>query len=366
MISLAAPQIGAEERAAVDRVLTSGRLAQGPEVERFEEDFRTFVARRECVAVSSGTSALHLALLAAGIGPGDEVVLPSFSFAATANAVRLVGAEPVFADISPDDRCLDPDAAAAAVTSRTAAIVAVHLYGQPARTSQLRDIAAQRELLLVEDAAQAHAAVDEGRPVGALGDVAAFSFYPTKNMTTGEGGMVVTADQGIAGRLRLLRNQGQAVKHVAEVVGFNMRMTDVAAAIGRVQLRALPRWNEQRQQNAATLTDGLRAVDGLTVPSARAGTTHVYHQYTIEHPRRDELRRRLAKSGIDSGIYYPVPIHRQPAFECDVALPRTDRASKQVLSLPVHPSLTHDELIRIVEAVHAAMNRDEDAYDRSA
>ncbi len=281
-VAAAAPMIGAEERAAVDRVLASGRLAMGPEVAAFEQEFATLVAGRPCVAVNSGTSALHLALLALGIGPGDEVIVPSFTFAATANAVALAGASPVFADIDPASFCLDPAAADAAVTPRTAAIMPVHLYGHPADTVRLEEVARRHGLAVVEDAAQAHAASDDGRPVGSLGAAAAFSFYPTKNMTTGEGGMVVCADESVARQVRLLRNQGMERRYANEVVGFNLRMTDIAAAIGRVQLTRLGDWTERRRSTAAHYD---MALTGVRTPTVRAGAHHVYHQYTVRLAR---------------------------------------------------------------------------------
>ena len=354
-IAAAAPQIGDEEREAVDRVLRSGMIAQGPEVAAFEQEFSALVEDHACIAVNSGTSALHLGLLAAGIGPGDEVIVPSFSFAATANSVALTGAQPVFADIDPVTFCLDPEAAAAAMTPRTAGLMPVHLYGHPAPMDALADLAQRHGLLLVEDAAQAHLASWQGRPVGALGDVAAFSFYPTKNMTTGEGGMVVAADEDVARRVRLLRNQGMEQRYRNEVVGFNARMTDIAAAIGRVQLARLEGWTAQRRANAAELDRGLAAVDGLTVPTVAAGATHAYHQYTVRVPRREEVQSALAAEGIGTGVYYPTPIHRLPSFGLELDLPETERAAQEVLSLPVHPALADGDIARICSALDEAV-----------
>lgn len=351
MIPAAKPLIGDEERAAVDRVLASGMIAQGPEVEAFEGEFATFVGGgRHCVAVNSGTSALHLGLLAAGIGPGDEVIVPSFSFAATGNAVALCGATPVFADICADDFNLDPKAVEAALGPRTAAIMPVHLYGHPARMPEFRQIADQQGLLLTEDAAQAHGASLDGTNVGAFGRMAAFSFYPTKNMTCGEGGMIVTDDDRLARQARLLRNQGMEQRYRNEVIGFNTRMTDIAAAIGRVQLGKLPGWTRARQENAAHLDAKL--TDVIT-PPVRAGATHVYHQYTIRHEDRDALQQRLTDRGVGSGVYYPTPIHRLPSFGFELDLPETERAAREVLSLPVHPALEGDDLSAIVEAVNS-------------
>ncbi|GEB53062.1 DegT/DnrJ/EryC1/StrS family aminotransferase [Streptomyces cacaoi] len=355
MIPAAKPQLGDEEIAAAVRVLRGGRVVQGPEVAAFEGEFGALVADRSCVAVNSGTSALHLALLALGIGPGDEVVVPSFSFAASANAVRLAGAEPVFAEIDPDTFCLDPDAAAGAVGPRTAALMPVHLYGHPAAMDRLTQLARRHGLAVVEDACQAHAAALDDRPVGAFGDAACFSFYPTKNMQSLEGGMVVVPDQAHARTLRLLRNQGMEQRYENEIVGANMRMTDVAAAVGRVQLTRLAERTERRRAHAAVLDEGLRGLAGLVTPPVAAGARHVYHQYTVRVPggaeARERVRAGLEAAGVGSAVYYPTPIHRlKPYASLGADLPVTDRAAAEVLSLPVHPALTGDDLVRIVRA----------------
>jgi dTDP-4-amino-4,6-dideoxygalactose transaminase len=348
-IQLARPYIGDEEREAVDAVLRSGGLAQGPQVAAFEDEFSALVDGRHCVAVSSGTTALHLGLLAAGIGAGDEVIVPSFSFAATANSVRLCGAEPVFVDIDPSTFCIDPLAVEAAIGPKTAAVMPVHLYGHPAAMDQLGEIAERAGLALVEDAAQAHGAALNGRHCGAFGKVAAFSFYPTKNMTTGEGGMVVTDDESVARNVRLLRNQGMEQRYQNEIVGFNARMTDIGAAIGRVQLRRLPDWTASRQRNAERLSAGITSVE---VPYCAHGAEHVYHQYTVRSPDRAALEERLRAAGIGFGVYYPTPIHRLPAYDLSLDLPETERAVAEVLSLPVHPFLDDSEIARIIEAVN--------------
>ncbi|MGH3976147.1 MAG: DegT/DnrJ/EryC1/StrS family aminotransferase, partial [Pseudonocardiaceae bacterium] len=277
------PLIGEEERAAIDRVLASGMLAQGPEVAAFEAEFSRHVRGRPCVAVNSGTSALLLGLLAIGVGPGDEVIVPSFSFAATANAVTLTGARPVFVDIEPIHFCIDPSAALAAIGEHTAAIMPVHLYGHPAAMDYLTEIAETHGLALVEDAAQAHLASLGNQPVGTFGSVAAFSFYATKNMTTGEGGLVVCSDESTARRVRLLRNQGMERRDTNEIIGYNARMTDLHAAIGRVQLRRLPEWTAARRRNAEFLTGELEQLvpqDRLSVPRVAPSAQPVWHQYT--------------------------------------------------------------------------------------
>jgi perosamine synthetase len=346
--------IGEAEIEAAVRVMRSGWVAQGPEVAAFETDFSALVDGRHCVAVNSGTSALYLTLLALGLGPGDEVVVPSFSFAASANAVRLVGAKPVFADIEADSFCLDPDAAAAAVGSRTAALIPVHLYGHPAAMDRLMPIAQRHGLAVVEDAAQAHAAALGGQPVGTFGVAGCFSFYPTKNMHSLEGGMVTTADPELARTLRRLRNQGMEERYVHEIVGGNLRMTDVAAAVGRVQLRQLPEWTRQRRANARYLD---AALAGVTTPRVARTAQHVYHQYTVRVPGdRGAMQQRLADLGIASAVYYPTPIHRLKPYLDDGRpngdLPETDRATAEVLSLPIHPALGRAELNRIVGAVN--------------
>lgn len=353
MIPAAKPIIGDEEREAVDRVLRSGVVAQGPEVAAFEAEFAdALVAGRTCVAVSSGTAGLHLGLLAAGVGPGDEVIVPSFTFAATANSVALTGATPVFADIDPYSFCLDPEAVDAAVTERTAGIMPVHLYGHPADMTRLGEVAERRGVRLFEDAAQAHGAMWQGEPVGTFGAFAMFSLYPTKNMTSGEGGMVSCADPDVVRMVRLLRNQGMEKRYENEVVGFNSRMTDVHAAIGRVQLGKLPGWTKRRQENAGFLDRNLR---GVVVPAVAPGATHVYHQYTVRVPEdRDGFAAALASEhGIGTGVYYPVPNHRLPSFGLDLDLPATERAAAEALSLPVHPSLSDADLERIVVGVNS-------------
>jgi perosamine synthetase len=351
MIPAAKPLIGDDERIAVDAVLASGGLAQGPQVAAFEAEFGEIVGGRESVAVNSGTSALHMALLALGVGAGDEVIVPSFTFAATANAVALTGATPIFVDIEPSSFCIDPEAVAAAISLRTRAIMPVHLYGHPAAMDRIMPLAKAHDLLVVEDAAQAHAASLHGTPVGAFGDAGCFSFYPTKNMTSGEGGMVSAAEGSTARTVRLLRNQGMEQRYRNEIVGFNTRMTDIHAAIGRVQLGKLAGWTERRRSNAAFLD---RHLENVVSPPVADGAHHVYHQYTIRVPGhdRDAFVAALAARGVGSGVYYPVPVHRLPAFGLDLDLPHTAIAADEVISLPVHPALTESDLVAVVEAVN--------------
>jgi dTDP-4-amino-4,6-dideoxygalactose transaminase len=354
MIPAAKPIIGDEEREAVDRVLRSGMLAQGPEVKAFEEEFSAHVGGRHCVAMNSGTSGLHLGFLAAGVERGDEVIVPSFSFAATANSVALAGATPVFADIDPKTFNLDPDHVETLITKKTKAIMPVHLYGHIAAMDRFLEIGAKHGIAIIEDAAQGHLASLNGKNAGEFGLVSTFSFYPTKNMTAGEGGMVVTPDAEVARTLRLLRNQGQEIRYKNEIVGFNTRMTDLHAAIGRVQLQKLPGWTKQRQDNAAYLDANLK---GVVVPFVQPGTTHSYHQYTIRIPggsaeKRDAFMEGLTARGVGSGVYYPTPIHRLQSFNLTLDLPQTELLAKECVSLPIHPSLSQSDLETIVSAVN--------------
>jgi len=341
--------MGDEEKAAVSRVLDSGRLVQGEEVAAFEHEFSALVDGRPCVAVNSGTSALHLALLALGVGAGDEVIVPSFTFAATANAVVRAGAVPRFVDILPDSFCLDPDAVERAITPRTVAMVPVHLFGQVADMAALTSLADAHGLRIIEDAAQAHAAEQAGRPAGAWGAAAAFSFYATKNMTTGEGGMVACEDETVARSVRLLRNQGMERRYHNEVAGLNNRMTDLAASIGRVQLRSLAAWNARRQAIAERYAVGLHRV---VLPRTMPGNTHVFHQFTIRVDDRDHLQKELLDAGVESGVFYPVPTHRLPAYDLALDLPETDRAAREVLSLPVHPRLSDEDVDLVVTTLN--------------
>lgn len=356
-IPAAKPLIGEEEVEAVSAVLRSGMVAQGPQVKAFEEEFSAQLAPgTHSIAVNSGTSALHIGLLASGIGAGDEVIVPSFTFAATGNSVGLTGATPVFADIELDHFCLDPKSVEAAITSKTKAIMPVHLYGHPANMTALREIADRHGLMLFEDAAQAHGASLNGEMVGTFGTFAAFSFYPTKNMTAGEGGMITTGDATVARNSQLYRNQGMEIRYQNEVIGLNNRMTDIHAAIGRVQLTKVGAWTEARQANAKFLDENL---EGVIVPPVAEGATHVYHQYTIRvvDTDRDRFMQALHDEWqVGSGVYYPIPNHRLPSLEHfapGLDLPVTEIAAQQVVSLPVHPALSQADLERVVEAVNA-------------
>ena len=350
MIPIARPVIGEEEKAAVMKVLQSGTLAQGPAVETFEEAFAAWLGVRHAVAVGSGSAALLVALLAHGVGEGDEVITTPFSFIASANAVLFAGARPRFVDVRDDDFNIDPELIERTITPRTKAIIPVHLYGNPCRMDDIESIAQRHGVAIIEDCCQAHGASIEGRPVGTSG-TACFSFYPTKNMTTGEGGMVTTDNADIAAQARMLRNHGQSEQYLHERIGFNWRMTDLAAAIGLVQLDRLAQANARRRVNARRLNEGCR---GVVTPVERQCSHHVYHQYTIRAPEhRDKLLSHLRGCGVGAVVYYPMPIHRQPVYRrlgYRDDLPVAERLSTEVLSLPVHPSLTEGELDTIATA----------------
>jgi dTDP-4-amino-4,6-dideoxygalactose transaminase len=345
--------MGEEEKELVWSALSSGALAQGPRVRELEERFAAFVGVPHAVATSSGTTALHLALLGYGVGAGDEVITVPFTFIASANSIVYTGARPVFVDVEEATFNIDPSQVEAAITPRTRAIMPVSLYGQPADLPALAAIAERRGLALVEDAAQAHGAAVGGRMSGSWG-AGCFSFYPTKNMTTGEGGMITTADAELADRVRLMREHGMKVRYHHDTLGYNFRMTDIHASIGLAQLPKLAASNARRRAIAARYDAEL---DGVITPAVPRGITHVYHQYTIRVTRRDEFAERLRERGVGTGIYYPIPVHRQKPFEAlgygDQRFPVTELLTEQVLSIPVHPSLTDDEVSTVIDAVNA-------------
>ena len=352
MIPIARPQMGPEERDRVWEAMASGSLAQGPRVRELEEAFAAFIGVGHAVATSSGTTALHLALLGYDIGAGDEVITVPFTFIASANSILYTGARPVFVDIDEDTFTLDTHLIEAAITPRTKAIMPVSLYGLPAPMTAISEIAERHGLAVVEDAAQAHGAAIGDRKSGSWG-IGAFSFYPTKNMTTGEGGMLTTDDGELAERMRLLREHGMKVRYHHDMVGYNFRMTDIAAAIGLAQLPKLPQYNDRRRAIAARYDAELR---GVITPSVPPGVTHVFHQYTIRVAERDGFADRLKERGVGSAIYYPIPVHRQKPFLAlgygDETYPVTERLTEQVLSIPVHPSLSDDEVATVIGAVN--------------
>ncbi len=357
MISIASPLIGDDEKQAVLEVLDSGMLAQGPRVRAFEEAFAAYSGIKHAIATSSGTAALHAALLAHRIGPGDEVITSPFTFIASANSILFTDARPVFVDIDPLTFNLSPDRLEDALTPRTKAIMPVHLFGLPADMEPMMALADAHGLAVIEDACQAHGAEYHGRRAGSFG-TGCFSFYPTKNMTTGEGGIITTDDRDTAEACRAIRQHGMRRRYYHDELGYNFRMTDIHAAIGLVQLEKLERFNEARIANAAYLSEHL---EGVTTPTVPDGRRHVFHQYTIRVPngQRDALRQSLQEAGVGTGVYYPVPVHQQTLYTeelgYDVALPQAERAAAEVLSLPVHPALSQDDLRAIVDAVNRAL-----------
>ena len=357
MIPIAKPIIDEDEISTVTVVLRSGIIAQGRKVEEFEEAFAQFIGTRYAVAVNSGTAALHIALLTHEIGKGDEVITSPFTFISSANSILFTGAKPVFVDIEEDSFNIAPDSIAEEITPRTKAIMPVHLYGQPCDMKRIMRIAQEHGLVVIEDACQAHGAEYE-KKVGSFG-TGCFSFYPTKNMTTGEGGMITTNDNDIAQKARMIRSHGQRQRYLHEILGYNYRMTDIAAAIGLCQLGKLEEFNSKRIENAKFLTKELGGIKGLIPPSVKSNTRHVFHQYTVRITQdfgisRDELRQKLMDKGVGTEIYYPLPIHKQPLYQnlgYNDHLPNSEKAAKEVLSLPIHPSLTKKDLEYVVDSL---------------
>jgi len=357
MINMAKPQIGDEEKRAVLEVLDSGIIAQGPRVKAFEEAFAAMCGVKHAIATTSGTTALHTALLAHGIGEGDEVITSAFTFIASANSILYVGARPVFVDIDPATFNINPPLIEAAITPRTKAILPIYLYGLSCDMDAIMAIAREHNLIVIEDACQSHGAEYKGRKAGSF-DTGTFSLYPTKNMTSGEGGMITTDNAVIDEKCRVIRQHGMRKRYYHDELGFNFRMTDIHAAVGLEQLKKLERFNEIRQTNAKFLSTHLK---GVIVPTVPQGCKHVYHQYTVRVPggKRDALRTYLQEHGVGSEVYYPVPIHQQTFYVqelgYDQSLPETEQAAQEVLSLPVHPGLSAADLETIVTTVNDFM-----------
>jgi len=357
VISIAKPLIEDAEKQAVLEVLDSGMIAQGPRVKAFEEAFAEMCGVEHAVATSSGTTALHVALLANGIAAGDEVITSPFTFIASANSVLFTGARPIFVDIDPVTFNIDPAQIEAAITPRTKAILPVHLFGLLADMDVIMDIAERHDLVVIEDACQSHGAEYKGQRAGSFG-TGTFSLYPTKNITSAEGGMITTDDEEIAENCRVIRQHGMRRRYYHDELGFNFRMTDVHAAIGLAQLGKLEKFNAARIANAAYFNDHL---EGVITPTVPEGYRHVYHQYTVRAPegRRDALMAHLKENGIGFGVYYPVPIHKQTYYVkelgYDQRLPEAERAAEEVLSLPVHPALSQADLEKIVATINAFM-----------
>lgn len=361
-VSIAKPIIGEEEIENVVEVLKSGMIAQGPKVAEFEEKFAEWVGTKYAIATNSGTAALHVALLAAGIGPGDEVITTPFTFIASGNAIVYTGATPIFADIDLETYTLDYDTIEDLITDKTKAILPVQLYGQSADMDKIREIAKKHDLLIIEDAAQAHGAMYNDETVGSMGDMACFSFYPTKNMTTSEGGMITTDDDELAEKAKLFRAHGSNIKYKHDEIGYNFRSSDIEAAIGLAQLDKIDGFNDQRIANAAYLNEGLKDVDGVITPVSPENRKHVYHQYTIRVTKgnRDDWVEILTEKGIGTGIHYPIPLYNQPIYKklgFGGSSPNAEIAADSVISLPVHPSLSKDDLDLVIEAVKEASEK---------
>lgn len=341
---------------AVAKILETSQFVLGEEVAGFEREFAAYSGAAQGIAVNSGTSALHLALLAAGVGPGDEVITVPNTFVATVAAIKYTGARPVFVDIDPLRYTMDPARVEGAITPRTKALIPVHLYGQPADMDPILEIARRRKLVVVGDAAQAHGAKDRGRPIGSLGDLVCYSFYPGKNLGAyGEGGMVVTSNDEYAKTIRMLRDWGQDRKYHHLLAGYNYRMEGMQGAILRVKLRYLEQWTEARRAHAARYRQLLEGA-GLGLPVEAASVRHVYHVYAVRTDRREALMATLGAQGIQSGIHYPVPVHLQPAY-ADAAyargsFPLAEKAADEVLSLPMFPEMTEQHIQLVSQALH--------------
>jgi dTDP-4-amino-4,6-dideoxygalactose transaminase len=349
-------ELAAELDAAVGRVLASGRYILGPEGAALEREIAAYVGAAHAIGVASGTDALHLALRAAGIGPGDEVIVPAFTFIATAEAVSHAGARPVFADIELETFCLDPRSLEANLTPRTRAVIAVHLYGQSAPIAEIAALCRERRLALIEDCAQALGADEGGVRAGAWGDFGCFSFYPTKNLAAaGDAGMVTAREARHAEAIRMLRHHGSRSSYLHDAIGYNSRLDELQAAILRVKLAHLDRFNAARAA-IARLYRELLAGTLLMLPKEHGRGRHVWHQFTVRSARRDALREALERAGIASMIYYPVPLHRQPVYASQCAglvLPAAEEAAKRVLSLPIFPQLAEEGVRRVCETLRA-------------
>lgn len=342
---------------ALCEAMANTQYILGPNVGEFECDSAGFLGVRHALGCASGTDALHLALAALGISPGDEVITPAFTFIATAEAIRYVGATPVFVDIDPASFNIDPAAVKAAITPRTRALLPVHLFGQPADMESLRAIAAEHDLLLVEDCAQSFGAATPAGQTGSMGEAGAFSFFPSKNLgCAGDGGLVTTNDDAVAERLRMLRNHGQRERYYHEIIGYNSRLDELQAVVLRHKLPHIEEYNRERRRVADRYDAGLAGLD-LVTPHRDGHGTHVFHQYTVLCDRRDEVMAALKTQGIASAIYYPVPLHRQQAFADAVAmdLPNAESVSQRCLSLPIFPELDDDRIERICGVVREAL-----------
>lgn len=363
MIPINLPKIGEEEIKAVVEVMKTGilttGLGAGPKVSEFEKKYAEFADAKHAIAVNTGTAALHAALMAVGLKAGDEVILPAFTFVATAEAVVLAGGKPVFADIDPVTYTLSPEAVKRAITQKTRAIIPVDLYGLPADTKAIKEIAATHNIAVVEDCAQSHGATYEGKPAGAYADVACWSLYAAKNIGTGEGGAVTTDSDELAEKVKMVRTHGEKTKYNSLMLGTNYRMTEIQAAIGIVQLSRLPEFFAARSRNAQRMTQKLKTCEKLTLPPKLSNRTPSWYLYTVrinnaEAEKRNNIIKQMHEKGFGAEAYYPIPINKMPYYRenfGDFNLPETDRAAKQVISLPIHPGVTEEQVDAIAEAL---------------
>ena len=354
MIPYAKPLIGEEEKRKVLEVMDSGMIASGPITAQFEKEFSAYIGSEYGIATSNGTTALHVALLAAGVQPGDKVLTTPFTFIASGNSILYCDAKPVFVDIDPETFLIDPEKIKEALEKdpEIKALLIVHLYGLSCDMDRIMPLVEKHNLILIEDCAQSHGAEYGGKKTGSFGHAAAFSFYPTKNMTTGEGGIVVTDKEDIAAKARQIINHGRSGRYFHDMLGYNYRMTDIAAAIGSVQLSKLDGFNAKRVANAQYLSENLQGLSWLETSYVPKQCSHVYHQYTVKVEKRDAFAQWLQEKGVGNSIVYPIPIHRQPFYQeivgKDLALPRAEEVAEQVISLPIHPALTLEQLEEMV------------------
>lgn len=350
-INLSEMYVDSEIKKAVTDVLDSRRYIKGNQLRLFEEEFSSFCGADYGIGVSSGTSAMLLTMMGLEVGQGDEVIVPSHTFIASASPAKFMGATPVYVDIDPLTYTLDPEKLEAAITSRTKAIIVVHLYGHPADMDRIMSTAKKYDIPVIEDACQSHAAEYKGRRTGSLADMAIFSFFPSKNMTVaGDGGMVVTSDEELAKKMSMLRDHGRTDKYLHEMLGLNLRLSEMPASVGRIQLKHLHEWTEARRKAAARYNSLLNGV--VETPSEKEWAKHAYYVYTIQTKNRDDLQQHLNKNGVSTGLYYPVPVHRQPCMQAEeCVLPVTDACVEKILSLPMHPQLTEEQIEYIADRI---------------